>query len=737
MSYLDDTKITDGERDARHVQAADDRLTGSAPQNKAVFDALPEYIVTKHNALITALQTKQTSVDGNIADIQEDITDIETKLATVEEGAEVNVQADWSQYIDTADDYIKNKPTIPSDTNDLTNGAGFISAETDPVFSASVSAGITSDDIEDWNSKSDFSGDYDDLTNKPTIPTDTSDLTNGAGFITSESDPVFSASEAAGITSTDIANWNAKQAALVSGTNIKTINNESILGSGNIVIQGGGVTDVTQNGTSVLDGTVAKVTVPTKVSDLNNDSGFLTSESDPVFTASVAHGITSTDITNWNDKLSSETDPVFSASIAAGITSTDISTWSGKQDALVSGTNIKTINNTSILGSGNIDIQGGGGSTKNIWYATCSTGASTQAKVASTTSNDFALVTGNMVRVQFDNAQSYNGTATLNVDGTGAKDIARVGTTKTTRYYWTAGEVVDLVYDGTNFVMSAKGTATTSYYGLTKLSSSTSSTSTELAATPSAVKEAYDLADSKSDFSGSYTDLTNKPTIPTDTGDLTNGAGYLTCSDLVNLIYPIGSIYMSVNNVSPQTFLGGDWQSINGRFLVAQGDNGESPFSSDYLDLTAGATGGYTNPQNSAHSHGAGTLTADSKNLAHTHTLNNHTHTLGNHTHGPGGESSTHFMYRNSDSGTQTRSAVGTSGSAYTWRGTTAGGFNSSTATAGPSTNTSGGSNVASGAMSANADHGHTISGSTDSISNVVSGNLPPYLAVYMWKRTA
>ena len=36
------------------------------------------------------------------------------------------------------------------------------------------------------------------------------------------------------------------------------------------------------------------------------------------------------------------------------------STWTGKQDALVSGTNIKTINNTSILGSGNITIQSGG-----------------------------------------------------------------------------------------------------------------------------------------------------------------------------------------------------------------------------------------------------------------------------------------------------------------------------------------------------------------------------------------
>lgn len=36
---------------------------------------------------------------------------------------------------------------------------------------------------------------------------------------------------------------------------------------------------------------------------------------------------------------------------------------STKQDTLVSGTNIKTINNESLLGSGNINIQGGGGSS--------------------------------------------------------------------------------------------------------------------------------------------------------------------------------------------------------------------------------------------------------------------------------------------------------------------------------------------------------------------------------------
>lgn len=39
---------------------------------------------------------------------------------------------------------------------------------------------------------------------------------------------------------------------------------------------------------------------------------------------------------------------------------------SGKQETLVSGTNIKTINNESLLGSGNIDIQGGGGGGKAI-----------------------------------------------------------------------------------------------------------------------------------------------------------------------------------------------------------------------------------------------------------------------------------------------------------------------------------------------------------------------------------
>lgn len=79
---------------------------------------------------------------------------------------------------------LSNKPTIPTKTSDLTNDSGFISSESDPVFSASAAAGISNSDITNWNNKSDFSGSYNDLTNKPSIPTDTSDLNNDSGFIT-------------------------------------------------------------------------------------------------------------------------------------------------------------------------------------------------------------------------------------------------------------------------------------------------------------------------------------------------------------------------------------------------------------------------------------------------------------------------------------------------------------------------------------------------------------------------
>lgn len=52
-------------------------------------------------------------------------------------------------------------------------------------------------------------------------------------------------------------------------------------------------------------------------------------------------------------------------------------------------------------------------------------------------------------------------------------------------------------------------------------------------------------------------------------------------AQLIDMIYPIGSIYMSVNVTSPATFLGGTWERVEDKFLLAAGST-----------YTAGTSGG-------------------------------------------------------------------------------------------------------------------------------------------------
>lgn len=76
--------------------------------------------------------------------------------------------------------------------------------------------------------------------------------------------------------------------------------------------------------------------------------------------------------------------------------------------------------------------------------------------------------------------------------------------------------------------------------------------------------------------------------------------------DIIDLIYPINSIYISMNNVDPATLFGGEWSKIEGKFLLAS-TNGQG----------IGQTGGYT----------------DATLVTHNHTQNTHTHTQNSHTH--------------------------------------------------------------------------------------------------------
>ena len=139
---------------------------------------------------------------------------------------------------------------------------------------------------------------------------------------------------------------------------------------------------------------------------------------------------------------------------------------------------------------------------------------------------------------------------------------------------------------------------------------------------------------------------------------------------LVDLLYPVGSIYMSVNNVSPQSFLGGIWERIQDRFLLAAGST-----------YSPGATGG---------------------EAAHTLTVNEfplHDHK-------------------------ETSLATGYSG----WPETQIENFSTYVPYSSEHYTTS-----------ALTLHAYTVSANARTYSTgggAAHNNMPPYLAVYMWKRT-
>lgn len=150
--------------------------------------------------------------------------------------------------------------------------------------------------------------------------------------------------------------------------------------------------------------------------------------------------------------------------------------------------------------------------------------------------------------------------------------------------------------------------------------------------------------------------------------------------DVPNKIYPIGSIYISVNSTNPSELFGGTWEQIQDTFLLASGTT-----------YTNGSTGG-----EATH-----TLT--------TNEMPSHTHVQNAHSHNPSSKGAN--WVPNTQSVTRSRFST-SSGNKYipatesmehwVWGGTS-----STTAT---NQNTGGGQ---------------------------AHNNMPPYLAVYMWQRIA
>lgn len=123
------------------------------------------------------------------------------------------------------------------------------------------------------------------------------------------------------------------------------------------------------------------------------------------------------------------------------------------------------------------------------YFGICETAAATAEKVV--TCDEFVLKKGSLVAVQFTYENS-NTTPSLNVNGTGNIAICGINGYYMSTYMWRANQVVQFVYNGTWWIVLDCLPANTSNYGITKLSNSVSSTSQSLAATPYAVKLAYD-----------------------------------------------------------------------------------------------------------------------------------------------------------------------------------------------------------------------------------------------------
>lgn len=177
---------------------------------------------------------------------------------------------------------------------------------------------------------------------------------------------------------------------------------------------------------------------------------------------------------------------------------------------------------------------------------------------------------------------------------------------------------------------------------------------------------------------------------------------------VTNKIYPVGSIYISVNNANPASFFGGSWTAFaTGRTIVGV-DTSQGEFNS------VEKAGGHKELQ--SHAHGLN---------GHNHSVNitsggqsaSHNHTTGNSS----------YKYWPVATGIPEADSGDVGGNTYKYPRIPSG------ATWGNITNTG----------NQSSDHSHYVSGSTGGNSgNTTStgggnaGNLQPYITVYMWKRT-
>ena len=155
-------------------------------------------------------------------------------------------------------------------------------------------------------------------------------------------------------------------------------------------------------------------------------------------------------------------------------------------------------------------------------------------------------------------------------------------------------------------------------------------------------------------------------------------------------VYPIGSIYMSVNSANPSTLFGGTWVQLTDTFLYAT-----STTSDDNVTTAPSGQGEATH-----------TLT-ENEMPSHTHTQNAHSHGTGNSTNKYFITSSVNTVYITENQKSQSNGSNG---------------YNIYTST--------------HGSLGKYTDTQSVTATNQNKGGGQAHNNMPPYMKVYMWKRT-
>lgn len=441
-------------------------------------------------------------------------------------------------------------------------------------------------------------------------------------------------------------------------------------------------------------------TIPSKTSDLTNDSGFLTSHQ------SLANYVTTSD-----SRLSDSRTPTAHATSA---TTYGVSSASNYGHVMASSTSPKA-NGTAAVGSETAKFARG----DHVHPHSCVNNLTSTSTTTPLAANQGKVLNDNKVdkndfNVDYVHSFTYNSSIEKygyqGQSGAVGIGVSAIDENDNSLLNEDGVAIIDLVFQNTNInygsiqlvLAEADGGRYTIRNDLSNTQTIATITDTNkhhitIVVSPDTHIEEqsydyYDLKVSKISYDGSNITVSSGKTSMERVGVylVFNGAmdgniEYMNVvkrtpivNQIIDMIYPIGSTYISVNSVNPSFLFGGEWEQIQDRFLLASGST-----------YSAGSTGGsatvtLTSAQSGLKAHGHG--------MDHNH---NHRHSLNKNFSTGSGSVSAYTVTSNRSTSTQYTGYDSTASSKKTTDNNTA----------------------------SNASEAHE--------------NMPPYLTVYMWKRIA